>query len=137
MPGPRRAHRSRRFASEGRGRGARDAATPPGTHHVGKRGPHLRERVAVRSPGQAPEPLLIPHVLPANLQIFEVGPRGIEPLTSAVQSQIHNAVVVRWCSCGLVYYWCTRGRRASSPHFSDLISTWWVGVNWHLDKCPR
>jgi hypothetical protein len=27
-----------------------------------------------------------------------VEPRGFEPLTSAVQSQIHNAVVVRWCS---------------------------------------
>ena len=35
------------------------------------------------------------YVLPANLRIFRVGPRGFEPLTSAVQSQIHNVVVVR------------------------------------------
>jgi hypothetical protein len=27
-----------------------------------------------------------------------VEPRGFEPLTSAVQSQIHNVVAVRWCS---------------------------------------
>jgi hypothetical protein len=33
------------------------------------------------------------------LSIFiNVEPRGFEPLTSAVQSQIHNAVVVRWRS---------------------------------------
>src|SRR5918998_3286384 len=29
---------------------------------------------------------------------LEVEPRGVEPLTSAVQSQIHNVVVVRRCS---------------------------------------
>src|SRR5215204_1346643 len=29
---------------------------------------------------------------------LEVEPRGFEPPTSAVQSQIHNVVVVRYCS---------------------------------------
>jgi hypothetical protein len=36
-------------------------------------------------------------------------PRGFEPLTSAVQSQIHNVVVVRRCSempaKPLIYLW--------------------------------
>ncbi len=37
-------------------------------------------------------------ILPANWHITVVEPRGFEPLTSAVQSQIHNVVVVRGCS---------------------------------------
>jgi hypothetical protein len=32
---------------------------------------------------------------PAKLHFFRVEPRGFEPLTSAVQSQIQNVVVVR------------------------------------------
>jgi hypothetical protein len=31
-------------------------------------------------------------------QIFDLEPRGFEPPTSTVQSQIHNVVVVRWRS---------------------------------------
>src|SRR5918998_2958422 len=38
------------------------------------------------------------YVLPANTCFFRVEPRGFEPLTSAVQSQIHNVVVVCCCS---------------------------------------
>jgi hypothetical protein len=39
-----------------------------------------------------------PFVLPANGGKNRVEPRGFEPLTSAVQSQIHDVVVVRRCS---------------------------------------
>ena len=54
--------------------------------------------VAVRSPGCSPGLLCVLCVSPANTCFFRVEPRGFEPLTSAVQSQIHNVVVVRRCS---------------------------------------
>jgi hypothetical protein len=34
----------------------------------------------------------------SSQQVFEVEPRGFEPLTSAVQSQVDNVVIVRHCS---------------------------------------
>jgi hypothetical protein len=37
-------------------------------------------------------------IFPAIRQLFGVEPRGFEPLTSAVQSQIQNVVAVRCCS---------------------------------------
>jgi hypothetical protein len=40
-------------------------------------------------------------------QLLEVEPRGVDPLTSAVQSQGLIVVDVRRCSRGLVYCWCT------------------------------
>jgi hypothetical protein len=52
----------------------------------------LKALVAVRSAEEVPEPLPTPHVLPANLQLCEVEPRGFEPLTSAVQRR-HDALL--------------------------------------------
>ena len=53
---------------------------------------------------------------------------GFEPLTSAVQSQIHNVVVVRRRSRGLVYYWC---KWVSAQHFIHLSL---ISAAVHLDK---
>jgi hypothetical protein len=39
--------------------------------------------------------ILVVGLLPATRWLLLVEPRGFEPLTSAVQSQIHNVVVVR------------------------------------------
>jgi hypothetical protein len=41
---------------------------------------------------------LITHVLPAKCNVFRVEPRGIEPLTSAVQSQSPIVAGVHCCS---------------------------------------
>jgi hypothetical protein len=44
-------------------------------------------QVAAHRSGEHPERYTLIHVFPANQYIFEVEPRGFEPLTSAVQSQ--------------------------------------------------
>jgi hypothetical protein len=56
-------------------------------------------------------------ITPENLRVFNVEPRGFEPLTSAVQSQGPIVALVRRCSCGLVYYWC---KWVSTQHFTHL-----------------
>ena len=67
-------------------------------------------------------------VLPANQHIFRVEPRGFEPLTSAVQSQIQDVVAVRRCS-KIPAKWCfCLWRRSWS--FADVHVGWCtIGVD--------
>jgi hypothetical protein len=61
---------------------------------------------------------------------FKVEPRGFEPLTSAMQSQIPNVAAVRWCSEYLqINGFLSDPLRACSPLFV------WVGVLLVYRKC--
>src|SRR5215211_1353765 len=84
---------------------------------------------------------------------FGVEPRGFEPLTSAVQSQGHNVVVVRWrsqipakwriflqtCSCLFAVVrvgWCTTGVQEPNRNASSLASLWFLAcLGTLLERC--
>jgi hypothetical protein len=70
--------------------------------HVGRLGPRLKgsgcSSACSTKPRASSEASSHSSRFTCKLRLFRVEPRGFEPLTSAVQSQIHNVVVVRWSS---------------------------------------